>query len=362
VTSTGGTMTSTGGTVSSTGGTVTSTGGTVSSTGGTVTSTGGTVSNTGGTPTNTGGTPPTGGSGGGSAQGGSTSGGAAQGGAAGSKATGGAAGAGGAVGGACATAEEDKFSFFVISNAALIRECGPDSTGMYPACGGDLGGLSGADAKCQHVAEFVSPCQKKKTWHAFLSTSTVNAIDRIGTGPWYDRKGRLLATNITNLLTDRPTGADAAIRNDFPNEDGFPNQTPDGGAKIDNHELLTGTGADGKVYNQNASPGGPGTPTGCGLDEGASGTAMWSVMRATCWDWTRKTKEGCPRVGHPWCSPASCMPPGSGSGTNWMSVWNESGCFPGGNFKGGGIDTQSRQVGSAGGYGAFYCFAVTPSP
>jgi hypothetical protein len=336
-------------------------------TGGSVTTgTGGSVTtNTGGSvTTNTGGSKATGGSGGGgtSSQGGSN-GGAAQGGASGSKATGGGAGTGGgAAGGACATAEEDKFSFFVISNAALIRECGPDSTGMYPACGGDLGGLTGADAKCQHVAEYVSPCQKKKTWHAFLSTSTVNAIDRIGTGPWYDRKGRLLATNITNLLTDRPTGADAAIRNDFPNEDGFPNQTPDGGAKIDNHELLTGTGADGKVYNQNASPGGPGSATGCGLDAGASGTAMWSVMRATCWDWTRKTKEGCPRVGHPWCSTASCMPAGSGSGTNWMSVWNESGCFPGGNFKGGGIDTQSRQVGSAGGYGAFYCFAVTPTP
>jgi hypothetical protein len=295
------------------------------------------------------------------AQGGSN-GGAAQGGAAGSTSKGGGGGQAGGSATMCTTPEDDKFSFFVISLKALIRECGPDSTGMFPACGGDLGGLAGADMKCQHVAEFVSPCQAKKTWHAFLSTSTVNAIDHIGMGPWYDRRGRLLATTIANLLTDRPTGADAAIKNDLPNEDGFPNQTPDGGTtSVDNHELLTGTGADGKVYTQSATGAGS---MGCGLDIGATGSAMWSVERATCWDWTRKTKEGCPRVGHPWCSnSASCMPVGSGSGTNWMSVWNESGCAPGGTLKQtGGVDTQARQVGSYGGYGAFYCFAVTPNP
>ena len=256
----------------------------------------------------------------------------------------------------CPTANEEKFSFFLVSNAALIREGGADSTGMYPAYGGDLGGITGADGICQRVAQRASPCQSRKVWHAFLSTTTVNAIDRIGSGPWYDRNGRLIAMTIANLITDRPTGADPAIRNDLPNEDGFPNHRPNGTTVVDNHEVLTGSGADGKVYTQASTPGGGGGSTSCGPDVGATMRA-WSAERATCWNWTRKTAEGCPRVGHPWCSTASCTPPGSGSGTNWMSVWNEGGCLPGGNFNAGGLDG-TRKVGSAGGYGGFYCFAV----
>jgi len=284
-------------------------------------------------------------------------------------ATGGASGTGGTAAGGgngtCPSANEDKFSFFLVSNAALMRaeNCGPDSTGMYPGCGGDLGGLAGADAICQRVAQYVSPCQSNKVWHAFLSTTTANAIDRIGAGPWYDRNGRLMAQNLTDLMTDRPTGADPAIKNDFPNENGIPNHKPDGTTVVDNHEVLTGTGPDGKVWTQAtmSTVGFPGDSASCGLDVGATGTATWSPLRATCWDWTRKTAEGCPRVGHPWCSTPSCTPAGSGSGTNWMSVWNEGGCLPGGNFNAGGLDG-TRKVGSAGGYGGFYCFAVIPHP
>ena len=45
-----------------------------------------------------------------------------------------------------------------------------------------------------------------KEWHAFLSAAKgpdgnpVNAIDRIGEGPWYDRMGRLVAMNKAALL------------------------------------------------------------------------------------------------------------------------------------------------------------------
>jgi hypothetical protein len=49
---------------------------------------------------------------------------------------------------ACATPEEEKFSFFMISYAAVRRESG-SSDGF----GGNLGGISGADAICQRVAE-----------------------------------------------------------------------------------------------------------------------------------------------------------------------------------------------------------------
>ncbi|MGC4091288.1 MAG: hypothetical protein QM756_26105 [Polyangiaceae bacterium] len=275
----------------------------------------------------------------------STGGSSAKGGAAGSGTGGGSAGSASS----CPTDNETKFSFYLISNAALIRESG-NANGF----GGDLGGLSGADAICQRVAEYVSPCQSSKVWHAFLSTTTANAIDRVGTGPWYDRNGRLVSQNLTNLVMDRPGGADAAIKNDLPNENGTPNHRPDGSAEVDNHEILTGTGTDGKLYTQSASAGTSGSATSCGPDVGASGAGAWSADRATCWNWTRKTNEGCPRVGHSW--------PGQGSGTNWMSVWNEGGCAPGGTLvQTGGLDG-TRRVGSAGGYGGFYCVAVIPHP
>ncbi|MFZ5895626.1 MAG: hypothetical protein ACOY0T_31505 [Myxococcota bacterium] len=261
---------------------------------------------------------------------------------------GGSAGAAG-TSGSCPTENETKFSFFMVSNAALIRESG-NANGF----GGDLGGITGADRICQKVAEYVSPCQSNKVWHAFLSTTTENAVDRVGTGPWYDRIGRLVSQNLTNLVMDRPGGADAAIRNDLPNENGTPNHNPDGTGNVDNHQTLTGSGTDGKLYTQSATPGTNGSATSCGPDVGATGQGTWSAERATCWNWTRKTNEGCPRVGHSW--------PRQGSGTNWISVWNEGGCAPGGTLmETGGLDG-TRRVGSAGGYGGFYCFAVTPRP
>ena len=49
--------------------------------------------------------------------------------------------------------------------------------------GGDLGGLAGADAHCQKLAEAVGA--GNRTWRAYLSTQgpgAVNAKDRIGKG------------------------------------------------------------------------------------------------------------------------------------------------------------------------------------
>jgi hypothetical protein len=286
---------------------------------------------------------------GGSSVGGASTGGSSTTGAGGSTAKGGSTGSGGGGNVTCPTQNETKFSVFMISNAALIRE-----SGKADGFGGDLGGITGADKLCQHVAEYVSACQSGKVWHAFLSTTTENAIDRVGMGPWYDRNGRLLAQDLTNLVMDRPGGADAAIKNDFPNENGTPNHNPDGTGEVDNHETITGTGVDGKLYTQAETPGQNGSATSCGPDVGASAPGTWSRERATCWNWTRATNEGCPRVGHSWGNQFS--------GTNWMSVWNEGGCAPGGTLvQTGGLDG-TRKIGSAGGYGGFYCFAVTPRP
>lgn len=256
---------------------------------------------------------------------------------------------------ACTTDEEKKFSFFLASHAALTKLSGsPDGFG------GKLGGLTGADKICQEIAETSAPCHKGTVvWHAFLSTSSENAKDRIGKGPWYDRKGRTLAMNMTDLLQERPKGADSAIVNDFPNENGVPNHNPDGTGDVDNHEILTGTGTDGKVYTQSASSGGGGLPGGIpgfatSTSCGPNNEETWDVDRATCWGWTTNEEKGCPRVGHSW--------PRQGSGVGWISVWNEGGCAPGGvltdDVAMGGLDG-TRRVGSAGGYGGFYCFAVT---
>jgi hypothetical protein len=330
--------------------------------------TGGTAEGTGGS-SRTGGASGSGGTGSGGATGtggaaGQGTGGAAGTGGAGGRGTDGGAGAGGAADGgtaACPTANEEKFSFFLISNAELIRQGGAlAGNPRFSTYGGNLGGLVGADKICQTAAEHVSPCQSAKVWRAFLSTPTVNAIERIGTGPWYDRNGRLWSANLTNLVKDRPSDADPAIKNNAPNENGALNKNPDGTGDVDNHEIATGTGANGRTYTQTASTGAGAGTTNCGAD--LDGTAAgWNADRATCWGWTRNTKEGCPRMGRSWCSSASCTPAGGGSGTNWMSAWNAVGCAPGGTLaQSGGGTPSTRQIGSAGGYGGFYCFAVRP--
>src|SRR5215831_20187858 len=72
--------------------------------------------------------------------------------------------------------------------------------------GGDLGGLAGADAHCQQLAAAVGA--GGKTWHAYLSTQArpgkpaVNARDRIGTGPWYNFKGEMIAQDLAHLHGD----------------------------------------------------------------------------------------------------------------------------------------------------------------
>jgi hypothetical protein len=223
-----------------------------------------------------------------------------------------------------------RFSFFLTSLAAL-REL----SGSQDGFGGDLRfgeatGLAGADKICATIANKSMPGSSAKQWRAFLSTVTgpVNAIDRVGQGPWYDRLGRLVASNLTQLKMQRPGDADAAIKNDLPNEDGVPNHNPDMTRQVDNHDTLTGTGTDGKLY--------------------------MNSMAYTCNDWTSKeaTANMGPWVGHSW--PAQ-------SGMNWMSALREGGCAPGVSLTEMGPPVPGvYTVGTGGGYGGFYCFALTP--
>jgi Collagen triple helix repeat (20 copies) len=289
-----------------------------------------------------------------------TSGNAGTKGAAGTTGTAGATGAAGTTGtggGAGAAAGRDggisdvaipaqHFSFFVTSIKAM-RDLSKNQQGF----GGNLSfgetgagaGLRGADKICSTIAEKSLPGSGQKQWRAFLSAvagengSQVNAIDRIGNGPWYDRLGRTFALTKADLLFDRPHNGDPAIVNDFPNEDGVPNHAPDPGQPaVDNHDTLTGTNNQGTLYG----------PT------------------ATCKDWTGSTgSEGKPRVGHTWPRNfgGGGRDGGGTNGANWMSALDESGCAPGINLVDmGGPMMGSNTVGSGGGYGGIYCFALVP--
>lgn len=110
-------------------------------------------------------------------------------------------------------------------------------TSQGPGDGANLGGLAGADAHCQTLAEAAGAGDG--TWRAYLSTSEENARDRIGAGPWHNSAGVLIAENLDALhgeanaisketgLTE--TGATINGRGDEPNR----------------HDILTGSNADG---------------------------------------------------------------------------------------------------------------------
>ena len=226
---------------------------------------------------------------------------------------------------------QPKFSFFVASLVAMRR-----LSGSQNGFGGDLrygtaDGLTGADKICTEIAESRRPGAGAKEWHAFLSASKgadgmpVNAIDRIGEGPWYDFMGRIVAMNKAALLSARPMGADPAIINDLPNEFGIGNHRPDlSMPAVDNHHVLTGSDAMGRFYSANS----------------------------TCKDWTALTNAGRPRIGFSW--PA-------GGRVNWISGQDEGGCGAGVNVgETGGSDPSNPIVGSGGGYGGIYCFAKVP--
>lgn len=243
----------------------------------------------------------------------------------------------------------DNFSFFATSLKAIQQ-----LSGSQNGFGGDLrygetgagAGLRGADKICSAIAEISMPGSSKKQWRAFLSVTKdetgkqVNAIDRIGEGPWYDRLGRLFAPNKAALLYTRPQNGDTAIRDDFPNEDGVPNHRPDTTqAAVDNHDFITGSNKLGQLYS----------------------------ATATCSDWTSTaTNIGKPRVGHSWprTGPLAMLsetpPPGTEDMANWMSALDESGCKAGINLIETGAPGNDGNIGSGGGYGGFYCFALQP--
>lgn len=260
----------------------------------------------------------------------------------GGRAMGGRSGTGGqvATGGTTAAGGADganllsKFSFFVTSLPSIVA-----LSGKAEGFGGDLrfgkgDGLSGADEICRQIAERGMPGAGQKQWRAFLSVTAgpggtaVNARDRVGTGPWYDRLGRLVANDLTGLFSgDRPAG-EATVVNDLPNENGEPNHYVGPGgltaSTVDNHDTITGSDTMGRLRSTSAAD--------------------------TCNDWTSAAASGKPWLGHSW-------PRSATNGRSWVSDHQASGCIAGVDRTLGGSGSGSC-IGCAGGYGGFYCFAL----
>jgi hypothetical protein len=177
--------------------------------------------------------------------------------------------------------------------------------------GADFGGIAGADQHCQTLA--ASAGLGDKTWRAYLSTqasgsvAAVNARDRIGTGPWRNVKGVVIATNVSELHGDNNLSKQTALtekgtmvlgRGDTPNQ----------------HDILTGT-----------QP---------------NGTAFDSTDDKTCGNWT-KSGDGSAIVGHSDRTGLDTSAPA----VSWNSSHATRGCSDPG-------------LVSTGGAGLLYCFAA----
>lgn len=181
-------------------------------------------------------------------------------------------------------------------------------TSAGPGDGANLGGLEGADAHCTALAEAAGV--EGKTWRAYLSTTGsggVNARDRIGSGPWYNANGVMVASDVDDLHSDnKKLSKDNSIsemgdvingRGDSPNR----------------HDILTGSSMNGMAYD--------------------------SGDDSTCQNWTTSSGDGSARVGH------HDRIGGGQNPTSWNDAHGSRGC--------GQADLQGT-----GGDGLFYCFAI----
>ena len=128
-----------------------------------------------------------------------------------------------------AQAQQAAMSFFV--------------TSAGPGKGADLGGLAGADAHCQQLAQ--SAGAGAKTWHAYLSTQgagAVNARNRIGNGPWMNAKGVVVASSVDDLHS---ASNKLSKQNNLSEKGEVINGRGD---KPNRHDILTGSTADGKAF------------------------------------------------------------------------------------------------------------------
>lgn len=177
--------------------------------------------------------------------------------------------------------------------------------------GANLGGLAGADRHCSELATRAGVTDR--TWHAYLSASAsgtqaaVNARDRIGTGPWLNSKGEVIADNVDALHGANAAWTKATALDEKGHLVNGVGDTPTV------HDILTGSASDGRL------------PSGTG--------------DFTCSNWTSTAETGSARVGH------HDKQGGGENPTSWNSAHGSFGC------------SQQNLV-STGGSGLLYCFAV----
>jgi len=175
--------------------------------------------------------------------------------------------------------------------------------------GADFGGLEGADKHCQTLAAAAGA--GNKTWHAYLSTQgagAVNAKDRIGTGPWQNVKGVVIAKDVGELHGTNNLNKQTGLT-----EKG--DVVPVGGDPVNKHDILTGSKPDGTAFS--------------GSDD------------MTCGNWT-KSGEGSAMVGH---YNRTGTNPDPVANVSWNSSHKSAGCS----------DDALKKTGSA---GLLYCFAT----
>ncbi len=183
-------------------------------------------------------------------------------------------------------------------------------TSVNPGQGANLSGLSGADAYCQSLANAVGAGDH--VWRAYLSTTAnnnspaVNASDRIGTGPWMNFKGEVIANNLEELHSNNNINKQTAL-----NEKG--EMVSGRGDTVNRHDILTGSTPEGRAFTTGGD--------------------------TTCNNWTSST-EGSAMLGHHDRLGLN----DDAASKSWNSSHASRGC-------------SMENLVSTGGAGLFYCFA-----
>jgi hypothetical protein len=198
-----------------------------------------------------------------------------------------------------AQAQQDTMSFFV--------------TSAGKGNGADLGGLAGADAHCQALAQAAGSTKTNR--RAYLSTTEpggvagVNARERIGKGPWQNAKGVIVAKSVEDLHSDSNNiNKQTALTEKGEIVSGR-------GDTVNMHDILTGSDPQG-LYST------------------AGGDT-------TCGNWTKSGNEGSAIVGHHDRTGLK--------DTRHMNSWNSSH---------GSRGCSQDSLKSTGGAGLIYCFSA----
>lgn len=184
--------------------------------------------------------------------------------------------------------EKEEASFFITS------------TGLGD--GANLGGLIGADAHCKNLASAFGGSDKE--WRAYLSSSDTDARDRIGSGPWHNVKGELIASDVNELHAKNNLDK-LTVLNEHAMMVNGRGDTPN------RHDILTGSDLNGTRFSKGDT---------------------------TCSDWT-SNDAGSARVGHHDRTGGGDYP------ESWNSAHGSRGC-------------SQEDLQGTGGDGLFYCFSI----